>query len=471
MKRLGKSVSIIIALLILVFSVLSVFGFSYYEGDNKITVFKGFGSLDWGIDVNGGSKIVLKAASEDEACDLHSVADVIEERAVLYGMTDYEIFVNDSTEELTFVVPESVNSDYSASEVASFLTGYGELTIRPGNSYTTMTVDSSDSSAFITPQGTTASEVLLSSDQVSGASWFLYTEEGVDYYYVSVNFTDEGSATMFDLTNDNDADRGPFFNQTVSLWLDDRMLASPTVSEPITTGGMTFSGEFFTESKAKLYAAVISTGTLPCVMEAAYVGDVAPVAGDSASDLIFVTGIVALLAIAIVMILRYRLIGVAAVFAMLAEFSGLLAVITRFVGSGNTFLLTIPGAGALALSVLLTVLSCVFFGERAKSELNKGTVLGTAISAAIGGSRNKIFDINVILAIVSLIGMFMFGTAGLTSAIFGASAVSGVYNFCYVLFFGAVINFVAGYFLPQLMIRSFQSFNAFNKPSMFGGAK
>lgn len=462
MKRLGISVSLILALLILVFSVLSVFGFSYYVGDNKTTVFKGFGSIDWGVDVNGGSKIAITAASADE---IDAVADVVRERAAGFGLTDHQIYVDESKGQLELTVPTSLNCDFSAAEVASLLTSYGLVTLRPGSSYTSMTVDSSDSAAFIGATGTTAESYLVNSEDIKGASWFEYTEEGVTYYYVNLDFNETGSDKMAAYTN---ADTGTYYNQTVSIWLDDRMLANPTVSETISEGALSFSSDSLTESKAELYSAIISAGTLPCEVSVVSTTEVAPLA-DNISDIIFIVGMIALVAIAVLMIVRYRLGAVAGVFSMLLQFSAVLAVITRFAGEGRTFLLTVSGASALALSVVVTVLSFVLIGERMKSELIGGTVVGTAISIGIEKSRRIIVDVSVVLAVVALIGLFMFGTSGFTTAVFGNYTVSGVYNFSYVLFFGALFNLVTGYVVPELMLRSLQSFS--KKPSMFGGAK
>ncbi len=462
MKRLGISVSLILAILILAFSVLSVFGYSYYVGDNKNTVFKGFGSIDWGIDVNGGSKIAIKAASVDE---IDAVADVVRDRATGFGLTDYQLYVDEAKGSLELTVPSSLDCDFSAAEVAAFLTSYGEVTLRPGSSYTNMTVDSSDSACFVTPTGTTAKSVLVTSDDIKGSSWFEYTEEKITYYYVNLDFNENGSEKMAAFTN---PDTGTYYNQTVSIWLDDRMLANPTVGETIDQGALSFSNDNFTESKCELYSAIISSGKMPCTVSVVSTSEVAPVAGN-VSDIIFIAGVVALAAIAVLMIFRYKLGAVAGICAVLLQFSSLTAVITRFVGEGRTFLLTIPGAASLALSVMVTVLSFLVMGEKMKSEIMGGTVVGTAISTAIEKSRKIILDMSVVLAVVALIGMFMFGTSGLTTSIFGAYNISGVYNFSYVLFFGAVFNLVTGYLVPELMLRSLQSFS--KKPSMFGGAK
>lgn len=462
MKRLGISVSLVLAILILAFSVFSVFGLSYYVGDNKNTVIKGFGSIDWGIDVNGGSKIAVKAASVDE---IDTVADVIRDRAVKFGLTDHQIFVDEKSGVLELTVPNSLDCDFSAAEVAAFLTSYGQVTLRPGSSYTSMTVDSSDSSAFVTPTGDTAKTVLLSSDDIKGSSWFEYTEEGYTYHYVNLEFNQTGSEKIAAFTN---ADTGAYYNKTVSIWLDDRMLANPTVGETIDQGTLSFSSDSMSESKCELYSAIISTGTLPCKMSIVSTSEVAPVANNIA-DIIMIAGLAALAMIAVLMIFRYRLGAVAGICAVLFQFSALVALITRFVGSGRTFLLTIPGAAALALSVMLTVLSFLLMAERMKSELMGGTVVGTAISTGIEKGRKIILDMSVVLAVLALIGMFIFGTSSLVTSLFGSFVSSGVYNFSYVLFFGAIFNLVTGYLVPELMLRSLQSFS--NKPSVFGGAK
>ena len=54
MKRIPKSVFFIVAVLILLFSYSSIFGVSYYVGDNKETLVKGITDIRWGTDIRGG---------------------------------------------------------------------------------------------------------------------------------------------------------------------------------------------------------------------------------------------------------------------------------------------------------------------------------------------------------------------------------------------------------------------------------
>lgn len=465
MKSLSKSVSVIIALLILVFSFISVFGLSYYEGDNRTTVIKGFRDIDWGIDVSGGTKVALSVASSDE---VQNAAKIIEKRAARFGLKDYRISVDDETDSISIVVPNNVNCEFSAEEVATLLASYGYFTIRPGSSYEDMIIDSSNSACFVNPVDDSAETVLIDSSLINSSSWFEYVDTDYTYYYVSATFNEVGTQLLYALTN---ADTGAYYNQTVSVWLDDRMLAFPTISEPLSDGSISFSSDSMTESKAMLYSAILSTGTLPCEVSVSSVSQVEPLIAKGATDLIMFAGIIAAVIIAVIMIIKYKLVGVVSVFAALLQFSGVLAVITRIFGDGNTFMMTSAGLIGLAASVLLAVLCHVFFGDKIKSELTLGTDIETAVTKSIEKSRKYIVDINIILAIIGLIGMLMFGTSGLITGIFGSVVAGGAYTFSYVLFFGAVLNFITGYFLPQLMLRSLISFKAFKKPSVFGGAK
>ncbi len=467
MKRLGKPVAIIIAFVILVFSVLSVFGYNYYTGDIKHTVFKGFGSLDWGIDVSGGTKIAIKPSSADET---QAVADVVRQRAATYGLKEFQLYVDNNNNDVVFVVPKSVDSDFNSADLVSYLTCYGEITVRPGEAYTNMYVDSSGGASFATPlkDSDTENTILLNSRYIKSAGTFEYTDTTGTYNYVEVKFNEEGKDILAQLTN---ADTGTYYNQVVSIWLDDSMLANPTVNEPFEQGAFSFSSEHMTADKADLIAAIISSGTLPCAVSVAGYGDIPPVIGNGVTELVFWAGIVALLILAFTLIYKYAALGVVSVLAFIMQFSSLLAILTGFVGNGKTFVMTIPAVSAFAFSVMLTVFSSTLFASKIKSEVQSGTVIDGAVSTGFKYASPRILDVSIVLALVSLMGMFVFGTSNFAVSLFGNSMASGVWCFSYVLFIGSVLNVVTGYLLPQLMLRSLTSFKAFAKPSMFGGNK
>ena len=69
MKRIPKPVFFIVVLLILAFAATSIFGVSYYVGDNKHTVIKGLSDVRWGIDIRGGVEATFKPAGDYNATD------------------------------------------------------------------------------------------------------------------------------------------------------------------------------------------------------------------------------------------------------------------------------------------------------------------------------------------------------------------------------------------------------------------
>ncbi len=470
MKRLAKPVSVIIILVLLLFSAVSVFGISYYEGDFRRVPIKGFGDIDWGIDVSGGARVSLKPSTSDEASynTVKEAANIIEKRIASFGLVDYDLYLNEAEETLVLTVPNSIDSEYSAEEVADLLTSVGNLTLRPGQEFETGLYDSSNSLVYAFPAGDTAKEVLLSSESIEASSWYSYSENGVTYYYVNVQYDEEAAEFLQTVSNPS---TGRFYNQTVSIWLDNRMLANPTVNEEIIGGGLQFSGLDFTESKVRLYSAVIDSGMLSSELMVSY-ETLEPTVGGNATDIMLYVGIAAAVIIALFMIWKYRTVGVVALIMAVFQFSALVAIITGFCfGGSSTFLMTIPGASALALSVMLTVISMIIIAERIKYQLQNDNPVGVSVGTGLKKSFKNILDINVLLMIISLMGMFLFGTAGLIISIFGGGAVSGIWGVCFVLFFGALLNFFSGYILPNLVLRSLYSFKALNKPSVFGGAK
>ena len=461
MKRIAKPVSFIIAILILAFSFLSLFGISYYVGDNKTTVIKGFGDIDWGIDTTGGTRLVLKNATDDEmsADNLKANTKVIRNRLANYGLNDYEVYFLDETDEIVVVVPRTIDSDYSSKGFAQLIASKGYVTVRPSDEYKEMVIDEANSGAFVTPAGETGKTVLLDSETISKASYFDYSpEKGTKYYYVNITFNQQGADALYTLTNSMS---GAYYNQVISVWLDDLMIANPTVSEEMIDGQLSFSSINMTENKAKLYSSIIAAGVLPYDMTVSSIDTVDPVAGYAVSDIFLIVGIAATLLVTVLMILRYRVFGGIALVSVIGQVAVLVAIISGFCIPGRTFLMDISGACALALCVVLSVISVSLMAHTLKENLDKGMTVRAAAEEAIKASRKNIFD--------ALSGMLMFGSAGLTTAIFGGLAVSSIYNFCFVLFFGAVVNFFMGYLFPELMLRSLISFKALKKPSCYGG--
>ena len=66
MKRVGKPVFFIVALLIIALFCTSIFGIHGQNGDNKETYIKGASDIRWGIDINGGVEATFVPDTEEK---------------------------------------------------------------------------------------------------------------------------------------------------------------------------------------------------------------------------------------------------------------------------------------------------------------------------------------------------------------------------------------------------------------------
>lgn len=90
MKRVGKPVFFIVALLIIALAVTSIFGIHVQNGDNTVTYLKGVGDIRWGIDINGGVEATFVPDTDEQVTqeDLESAKETIELRLINQHITD-----------------------------------------------------------------------------------------------------------------------------------------------------------------------------------------------------------------------------------------------------------------------------------------------------------------------------------------------------------------------------------------------
>jgi len=471
MKAFGKIFSLIIVLLILCFTILSVNGFGYYYGDNKVTVLKGVKDLKASTDLAGGIKYTLAPATADET---DNIMNVLEDRAVAIGLTDYKMYVQDSTDNIIFIIPNSVDSDFSANEVLSYITCRGNVSIRPDKMFSFYDIDSSNGIVFEGKDGVTAESEIMNSEYIEGAEVSTEKVEGTTFNYVDIKFNSEGSELLSQLTDPSLVGTGvpSQYNSVVSIWIDDKMLSYPTLSEHLDSGELSFTHDSFTYSKAELYAAVINSGPMPCdvnLISSYVIPGASSVSGNSPLMMIMIIAGVILLALSFVFIYRYRLNGIVSIVCVLFQFSVILSILTGFFPHKDSFIVNIPSLCGYAFALLLTVFSTLLIFETTRSNLQNGKTLAASLDEGFKSNRTRIFDVNVLCIIVSLVGMVMFGTSDFTLNLLGNAVNGGVYKFSYVLLLGSLINFISGYFLPELLARNLKNFKFLSKPSLSGG--
>ena len=466
MKRVPKPMFFIVALLILAFSFTAIFGVSYYTGDNKNTVVKGIGDIRWGIDIRGGVEATFKPADNYDATDeqLNSAKSIIELRMISQGITDYELYADTNSDRIIVRFPwKSDDTEHDGVEAINEISSTAKLTFRPGQEYETTEVGSDGNYVYKTPTGDTATE-LMDGTMVKSAQASVYqSDSGTSQYVVSLEFTEEGAEKFGEITTQ-------YQGSTISIWMDDIMLSAPTVNSAITDGKAQIEGDFTAEEATQL-AEKINAGALPFQLETSNYSEISATLGENSLVAMAYAGVIALIVIALIMIIFYRLPGFIAVMSLLGQTALSIAAISGYFTTIPSFTMTLPGIAGLILSIGMGVDCNVITAERIKEELRSGRTLDGALDRGTKNSLSAIIDGNMTVVIVSVILMLVFGPSNILSVIFGESTTGTIYSFGYTLLVGVISNFVMGIFLSRVMLRSVAGFKFLRKKWLFGGAK
>ena len=233
MKRIPKPVFFIVVLLILAFAATSIFGVSYYVGDNKHTVIKGLSDVRWGIDIRGGVEATFKPAGDYNATDsqLDAAKAIIENRMISEGITDYELYADYNSDRIIVRFPwKDTETEYDPAAAIEEISSTALLTFRPGQEFADTVMGSDGSYVYKTPTGAT-SEVLMDGSSVKSASATMVTDDvnGGTSNVVNLELNESGAQKFKEITT-------KYEGQTVSIWMDDVMISAPTVQAVINDG-------------------------------------------------------------------------------------------------------------------------------------------------------------------------------------------------------------------------------------------
>ena len=454
MNRKGKSWPLfVVAILIVLFSLTTIFGVSYTYGDTRNVYIKGASDIRFGIDIRGGVDVTFMPADDVDATDeqLAAAKTVIEDRLVGLGITDYESYVDNNKDRIIVRFPwKSDEADFNPQTAIDEIGTTAKMVFRKGSSAT--------------------GEEILSGDDVASASAAYNETEG---WVVQLKFNSTGASAFADATTELAASKG-----TISIWLDDKNISTASVDEPITGGEAIIKGNFDQESASTL-ANQINSGSLPFALSAESYSTISPTLGAKSLDVMVQAGIIAFLLVAVMMIVRYRLPGTIAVISLMGQVAATLAVVSGYfaVFPGST--LTLPGIAGIILGIGMGVDANVITAERIKEELSKNKTLEGAVKSGFKMGLTPIIDGNVTIVIVAAILMGAFGpTDGFWAKVFnpiffwfGPSTAGTVYSFGFTLLTSVLLNFVFGVWATRVMIRGAVHFKPLRKAWLFGGKK
>lgn len=469
MKRVKKPVFFIVLILILAFAASVIVGFSTHYGDITKVYIKGVDNIRFGIDIKGGVDVTFTPPEGFDAEDsqLDSAKEVIVQRMINLGITDYESYIDYNNDRIIVRFPwKEDETDFDPQAAVKELGETAMLTFREGD----------ERDELNQPTGVTAETVILEGKDVSKA-YAAYqnasSQNATGQWVVALELTEEGTSKFAEATA-----RLAAAHDCISIWMDDTMISAPTVNEAIPSGNATITGSFDADS-AKSLADKINSGALPFKLETSSFSTISPMMGTGALNAMVIAGIIAFAVIALFMIFVYRLPGLVADIALLGQVAGTLAVVSGYFGFFNSSILTIPGIAGIILAVGMGVDANVITFERIKEEINKGKTLDGAIEVGYKNALSAIIDGNVTMILVAIILMGAFGTPDSFFAkvlsfvffMFGPSTAGTIYSFGYTLLTGTILNLFFGVVCSHLMLSSISKFKALRNVKLYGGER
>ena len=287
--------------------------------------------LKTGLDISGGVSIVYQATSDDgseiTSDDLKKSEAVIKKRLEAKNIFDYYVRQDVASSRIYVEIPADI-TDTEADPLKA--------------------VEGLDKTAKIEFRDSEGN-VILAGDDIASAK---YSDDAVDATgmpspHVVLNFSSEGAKKFAEATE-------KLVGQTMAIYLDDDELMAPYVNQKIesNTAIITLGSGSYSERKAQAeeYAMLIDSGALPFSLEIITKEYVGPYIGQKALEVSAYVAIISVIAIALIMIIFYKLPGLIASLSLVA-YVGIIVNIMAQLGIS----LTLPGIAGLILSLGMAV--------------------------------------------------------------------------------------------------------------------
>ncbi len=273
---------------------------------------------------------------------------------------------------------------------------------------------------FHNPSG----EVFMTGDMVKTATY--YYSEGD--HQVAFTLTDEGAKLFGEVTAAN-------IGRQIAIYLDGEELISPTVESAITNGSGVINGMGSAE-RATTIAAKIQSGALPLELTQQKVDKVSATLGRDALSSSVLAAIIGIGLVMLLMILRYRLNGLVASWALCIYVILLFMLIAVF-----KIQLTLPGLAGVVLGIGMAVDANVIIFERFNEEIRAGKLVRTAVRTGFKNAMSALLDSNVTTLIAAIVLL-----------IYGTGSIQG---FARTLLLGVVVSMFSAIFVTRFLMNRF----------------
>jgi len=361
-----------------------------------------------GLDLSGGTHLeyaadTSKLAPADIQDSLNALQTVIERRVNAFGVgepvvqTEQGGALGNGAYRLIVELPGVTDVNKAIALIGQTPTLDFKLVNKGFES--NLTVASSTAPGGVVPNPAAFTDTGLSGKYLTGASLqFGGSSNALQTTpVVQVTFNGDGAAIFSDITTKN-------VGSELAIFLDGNLISAPVIQTPITDGKAIISGSF-TAQTAKELATNLNLGALPVPINLESTQTIGATLGAEAAHAGVVAGLIGFLAVAVFMILWYRLPGVVSVVS-LGIYVALMLALFKFI----PVVLTAAGIAGFILSVGLAVDANILIAERIKEELAAGKKTDAAIREGFSRAWLAIRDSNIAHIIAAVI-LFWFSTS------------------------------------------------------------
>ncbi len=327
--------------------------------------------------------------------------------------------------------------------------GYPESTVQKINNGTGIRVeipDVTDPQAVLNLIGTPAElsfrdpdgNEFMTGKQVQTASYFYADGD----HQVAFTLNREGADLFGEMTAKS-------IGKQIAIYLDNELLISPTVQSAIPNGSGVING-MGSEERARTIAAQIQSGALPLVLTQQKVDTVSATLGDEALSTSIQAAMIGILLVMVFMVIRYRMNGIVASWALCIYMIVLFFLIAVVPG----IQLTLPGLAGIVLGIGMAVDANVIIYERFNEELRAGRPARAAVRAGFKNAISAILDSNVTTLIAAVVLL-----------IYGTGSVQG---FAKTLLLGVLVSMLSAVVITRMLMTWFVQIGLTN-PSLYCG--
>ena len=374
-----------------------------------------FNKIKLGLDLRGGTSVVLQAQGKIESDTMDKVRDIIERRVDGLGVTEPVIQIS--------------GNDRLIVELAGIKDSQKAVELIGTTAKLEFKIKNQDGTYGPTLLGGSAIKTAVLSQGEFGRPAVDFTRDG------------KGAEIFAKITREN-------IGKPLAIMLDGKEQSAPVINSEISRG----TGQITTNSRedAQKITNLLKSGALPVSIKILEVRTVGATLGVESIKQTQFAGILAMIAISLFMFIIYKIPGLIAD-VVLVIYGFLVLASLSLVGST----LTLPGIAGFILTLGMAVDANVITFERIKEEMSKGYSIEDSVVKGFENGLPAIIDGNLTTLLIAAV-LFSFGTGP-------------VRGFAVTLSLGVMITMLTAIFITKLFMRFVISTFHIKKEKLFWG--